>query len=201
MIHTKDFIFPTYIHTFDNVLEEEYIESMKKDIIHSSLLKERGNWQSGSKIHKEPKYKMLVNKINEASKFVLNDNFYIYDSFEITGMWSNILKPGEMHRPHTHSNNILSGVYYVESDASANIQFYDPRPQAGVIMPNVKKWDKENSTVWRYGSITNRIILFPSWLQHYVPVNTSNNNRISIAFNVMLKGMVGKSEDYQSAEF
>ena len=29
-------------------------------------------------------------------------------------MWSNVLKPGETHRPHTHSNNILSGVFYVD---------------------------------------------------------------------------------------
>jgi hypothetical protein len=45
------------------------------------------------------------------------------------------------------------------------------------------------------------MILFPSWLQHFVPINTSNQDRISIAFNVMLKGTVGSSTDFQSAEF
>ena len=116
-------------------------------------------------------------------------------------MWSNILKPGDMHRPHTHSNNLISGVFYVESDANANIQFYDPRPQAGVIFPDVKKVSDTNSSVWFFPSITNRMILFPSWLQHNVPTNTSNKDRISIAFNVMIKGIVGSSTDYQSAEF
>ena len=33
MKHTKNFIFPTIIHLFDNVLEQEYIDSMKRYII------------------------------------------------------------------------------------------------------------------------------------------------------------------------
>ena len=35
----------------------------------------------------------------------------------------------------------------------------------------------------------------------YVPINEKKSNRISIAFNIMLKGKVGSSEEYQSAEF
>ena len=197
----KEYIFPTVAHVFDNVLEPEHIDSMKEDIIKGSIEKSRGNWQSNPKIHKHPKYKALVEAINVCSKHVLDDNNFVYERFEITDMWSNILKPGEMHRPHTHSNNLISGVFYVESDANANIQFYDPRPQAGVIFPDVKKINDTNSSVYFFPSITNRIVIFPSWLQHYVPTNTSNKDRISIAFNVMIKGIVGSSTDYQSAEF
>ena len=124
----------------------------------------------------------------------------VYERYEITDMWSNILKPGEAHRPHTHSNNILSGVFYVHSDEAAGIQFYDPRPQAGVLNPEVKGFTKANATAWELKSTTNRMIMFPSWLQHLVPINNSDNNRISIAFNVMLRGIVGQSTDYQSSE-
>jgi uncharacterized protein (TIGR02466 family) len=116
-------------------------------------------------------------------------------------MWSNILKPGETHRPHTHSNNVLSGVFYVEAENTSAIEFSDPRPANFVLMPKVKKFDKENSNVWFYPSVTNRLLMFPSWLQHYVPINKTNKNRISIAFNLMYKGFVGVSTDYQSAEF
>ena len=52
----------------------------------------------------------------------------IYDRIEITGMWANKLKVGESHPPHTHSNNFLSGVYYLEAgENTSNIQFFDPR--------------------------------------------------------------------------
>ena len=197
--YVKEQLFPTEVYICDDVLEEEYIDSMKEDILKTSTDKE--NWQSDPKLHLQPKYKELSNQVLNASKLVFKDKSYIYDTFEITDMWSNILKPGENHKPHTHSNNILSGVYYVHSDKAAGIQFYDPRPAAGVINPQVKGFTKSNATAWELSSTTNRMILFPSWLQHLVPINKSKSNRISIAFNVMLKGIVGQSTDYQSAEF
>ena len=75
--------------------------------------KERKNWQSDSYIHYLPKYKALSEMVMKGAKYVFEDKKYDYDTFEITNMWSNILKSGENHRPHTHSNNILSCVYYV----------------------------------------------------------------------------------------
>jgi len=197
--YIKEQLFPTDVFICDGVLEQEYIDSMKEDILNTST--DRENWQSSPKLHLQPKYKELSNQVLNASKLVFNDKSYIYDTFEITDMWSNILKPGEAHRPHTHSNNILSGVFYVHSDKAAGIQFYDPRPAAGVINPQVKGFTKSNATAWELSSTTNRMILFPSWLQHLVPINKSKNSRISIAFNVMLRGIVGKSTDFQSAEF
>ena len=49
--------------------------------------------------------------------------------FNITDMWSNVLKPGETHSFHTHSNNILSGVFYVDAKQTSGIMFTDPRPK------------------------------------------------------------------------
>ena len=45
-------------------------------------------------------------------------------------MWANKLKKGDIHPPHTHSNNIFS-VYYLEG--GSQIQFFDPRPQEQVF--------------------------------------------------------------------
>ena len=98
-------------------------------------------------------------------------------------------------------HNMLSGVYYVDAVETSGIIFTDPRPQAGVIQPDVNKQILDNASIVKYDSATNRMILFPSWLQHYVPVNETNKNRISIAFNIMFKGLVGSSTEYQSAEF
>ena len=198
----KSELFPTNVYVFDNVLEPEYIDSMKKDILKRND-KVTGQDPNGGLLHKEPKYKALAQKVKEAGKYVLDDMLYKYEDYEITGMWSTILKQDAMHRPHTHSNNVYSGVYYVQSDkdAQANIQFYDPRPQADVLSPALKKMTKDNSHVWYWPSTENRMLLFPAWLQHYVTPNPSKNPRISIAFNFMVKGRVGDISDYQSAEF
>ena len=42
-------------------------------------------------------------------------------------MWANVLKNNEYHPMHTHSNNFLSGTYYLQSDQGASIVFHDPR--------------------------------------------------------------------------
>ena len=41
---------------------------------------------------------------------------------------------------HTHSNNFLSGTYYLQSDQGASIVFHDPRPQ--VRCDSAKKKEK-----------------------------------------------------------
>ena len=198
MKHDK--LFSTHIFLIDNVIPEKDILDIRKHII-STYNSDTKNWQSIADLHKMIIYDTLTNKILEYSKNVFDNLELKYDSFKITDMWSNVLKPGETHRPHTHSNNMLSGVYYVDAVETSGIIFTDPRPQAGVIQPDVNKQILDNASIVKYDSATNRMILFPSWLQHYVPVNETNKNRISIAFNIMFKGLVGSSTEYQSAEF
>ena len=198
MKHDK--LFSAHIFLIDNVIPEKDILDIRKHII-STYNSDTKNWQSIADLHKMIIYDTLTDKILEYSKNVFDKLELKYDSFKITDMWSNVLKPGETHRPHTHSNNMLSGVYYVDAVETSGIIFTDPRPQAGVIQPDVNKQILDNASVVKYDSATNRMILFPSWLQHYVPVNETNKNRISVAFNIMFKGLVGSSTEYQSAEF
>ena len=202
---TRQELFPTAVTLFDNVLEPEYIDSMLSDILHTSTqIGRKENWQSNHNplLHKSPKYKELGKKVLELSKMYLDDLLFEFEEHYITGMWSNILKPEEYHSPHTHSNNLVSGVFYLQcKDDSPAITFIDPRPQSGVLQPQAKEYNVFNSTQYYYPAKVNTTILFPSWLQHYVPTNTSNKDRISIAFNVMIKGIVGSSTEYQSAEF
>ena len=198
MKHDK--LFSTHVYLFDNVIDNNSLLQIRKDIT-SSYNQTTENWQSKANLHRNVLYDKLTHKVVENAKNVFDDLKYEYKGFNINDMWSNVLKPGETHRPHTHSNNILSGVFYVDAEQTSGIMFTDPRPQAGVIQPDVTQQFVDNASLIKYDSMTNRMILFPSWLQHYVPTNETNKNRISIAFNVMLKGKVGSSEEYQSAEF
>jgi len=199
-----DKIFSTTLCCIDDLLESQDINNMKKHIINSSKeIGKKENWQSSHdpKLHNHPKYKALTFKVLEYSKTYLDELLYEYDDFYITGMWSNILKSGEFHSPHNHSNNFLSGVYYVQAKNTAGIYFIDPRPQSGVLQPHAKTWIKDNSTTWSYPSITNRMIIFPSWLMHYVPINKTEHDRISISFNIMFKGEIGRPDYFQSNIF
>jgi uncharacterized protein (TIGR02466 family) len=124
---------------------------------------------------------------------------YYAEDIVITDMWANVLKPGEMHPPHTHSNNFLSGVWYLESDGGAGIFFKDPRGEADVIVPRKSVANIDNSSIVSFVSMTNRAIIFPAWFQHWVPINRSKKNRISISWNIQIKGQLGEHHEFQSA--
>mgnify|MGYP003148237229 FL=1 len=199
----RDLLFPTTIHYYDNVLEDkqlnniiEFLEKQGKEKI-----KLNETWQSSPDIYNHVKFKTLVKKIMDVSKNYLDEMNWVYSNYEITDMWANVNPPNNFHRPHMHSNNVLSGVFYLKSDQNANIVFADPRPQAHIIEPEITNWQLNNSQNWYYISTVNRLILFPSYLSHHVPVNKSNQNRISISFNIMLKGKVGSSLELQSGNF
>ena len=96
---------------------------------------------------------------------------------------------------------LVLSTYYLQSDQGASIVFHDPRPAADVIVPRKKEKNTYNSSLLSYASRTNRAIFFPAWLPHWVQQNKSNNKRISIAWNMQVKGQVGEHHEFQSANF
>ena len=112
-------------------------------------------------------------------------------------MWSNHLYSGDSHPPHTHSNNFLSGVYYLYGGVNSSpIQFFDPRPQATVLRPrNKSNWN--NSSMIQFDAVNGTGLVFPSWLQHWVP--STHHERISVSWNVLVRGHYGEPKTFQNA--
>ena len=206
-------LFPTLVYYSDNVLDEEHFNIIHKHVFSSYKKREEDwqklhnksvaeYWQSLPDLHFQSEYTPLTNQILFAVKSIIQDYDINVEDFYISGMWSNVLKKGQFHRPHTHSNNYLTGVFYVESDiTSSHIEFMDPRSQANVMVPEIITPTKYNSQIWYLESIKNRLVIFPSWLQHYVPVNNTDNMRSSISFNISLAGKVNTDKSLQSAVF
>ena len=139
-------------------------------------------------------FRPLANKVLEYSKKILKDGGYEFDKIEITNMWGNLLSEGQSHAPHTHSNNILSGVYYLQSGAP--IQFFDPRPAATILKPrNTPNWD--NSGMIQFDSIVDIALFFPSWLMHWVP--PTSEERVSVSWNILVRGEYGEPHTLQNA--
>ena len=143
------------------------------------LVKKNHKFHTDDKLHTMSYYADLRDSILVANKNYVKKLGYQYDQLEITGMWANYLYKGDAHPPHTHSNNFLSGVYYLEAqDGAAPIQFYDPRPQANVLRPrNEANW--QNCSMMQFDAIEGIGYIFPSWLQHWVP--PTKGERISIS--------------------
>ena len=193
-------IFPTNLFLIEDFYNSD-TTSMKKYI--SDLWVNRDyddRWQTRSaNLHKQKEFKEFAELVISTSKDILNELKYDVEDVVITDMWATVLKSGENHPAHTHSNNFLSGTYYLHSDQGASIMFQDPRPAAGVILPRIKESTIATANLLTYDSKQNRAIIFPSWLPHYVKPNKSKNKRISIAWNIQLKGQVGEHHEFQSA--
>ena len=89
----------------------------------------------------------------------------------LTDIWGNISPPFTQDYIHHHkiTNQTISGVLYLNTPPnSGNIVFTNPY--------NINQ--KQN-----YKPKQNSLIFFPSYLPHFVEINKSQENRISIAFD------------------
>jgi uncharacterized protein (TIGR02466 family) len=111
----------------------------------------------------------------------------------ITQSWVNSTEPSKYHHVHSHPNSFISGVFYVHSERDVDkIMFYKNSHEFIQLIPTT--WNVYNSKSWWYPVNTGDVILFPSSLTHEVPTTESSSNRISLAFNVFLKGRLGNDE-------
>lgn len=151
-----------------------------------------GGWQSENLNFKEEKeIDNLVNIIFEESlKFIkiylLNKNYSLY----FDNIWININKKSDFNVPHIHPNSFISGVYYVDCNIdSGKIVFENPCQTFNYFINNIEIESYNNYNLQKvfYTPQKNKLILFPSYLVHYVEPNKSSTDRISLAFNLNLK--------------
>ena len=118
--------------------------------------------------------------------------------FYITQSWLNMTEPGEFHHTHYHQNSIISGVFYIAAEEDDKITFSDPNAQVKELIEfEQKAYNLWNSSNWFFPSITNELILFPSWLGHRVESNEkATTDRISIAFNTFVRGNLGERKEF-----
>ena len=108
--------------------------------------------------------------------------------------WLNVNQKGNFNPPHVHPGYDYSGCYYVTfPENSGLIHFLDPRPQHRFASPDPKSAKDKNwyssdnvydSSFFTYQIKEGKVIIFPSWLTHYVDPNPTDLLRISISFNV-----------------
>ena len=129
---------------------------------------------------------------------------------DITGLWGNLQPKGHQFHRHTHHNNIFGGVLYVNE---VNNLFATER---GKTFPHILFWSPRKNDqlnlVKNHTHPLNRysfnvpvkkdlMVIFPAWLEHEVPMNVTSEDRVSIAFNVMLRGQYGATGSKETSVF
>jgi len=189
-------LFPTIVSEFEYVADENLLNAIRNEELYppSNRLSSRS---MNNNLQKEEKYKPLVDKILNTTKEICELHEYEYKSLEITSLWINIAKTGDFHSPHTHSNNIFSGVWYPMICKETPITFLDPRPQSDNWSPRRKKTNDYTANMTAFPNKKNLGLIFPSWLMHYVPPATGN--RVSMSWNVLIRGDYGEPDTLQNA--
>ena len=111
--------------------------------------------------------------------------------------WMNVSPPGGFNAPHTHPGAHWSGVYYVSQPEvphgnSGMIEFLDPRS-------DLPFWRIFKARAFRpkrkIRPEAGEIVMFPSYLVHWVYPNETEDNRVTIAFNASFEKASGQTED------
>jgi uncharacterized protein (TIGR02466 family) len=112
----------------------------------------------------------------------------------ITQSWVNFTNLNQNHHYHSHSNSIVSGVLYIAADKKYDkIMFH--KENRDQIELKVTNYNKYNSGSWGFDVDQGDLFIFPSTLAHSVPKKSGDNVRISLAFNVFVKGVLGRPND------
>ena len=103
--------------------------------------------------------------------------------------WASICRNGAYHAPHSHPDSAWSGVDYVDAGTtnpnharSGVLEFLDPR--AGVEAVSAPG-DPYGEPVRVYPE-SGLLVIFPSWLFHWVHPYAGESPRIAVSFNAAL---------------
>jgi uncharacterized protein (TIGR02466 family) len=183
-------IFP--ISLFYKKIKNIDVDLLKKYILDTEKSEEssNGSYTLENNILDNSIFFDLKNIILAESKIYLKEIGQCFDEIQISNSWGNILNNDQKINPHVHRNSHISGCFYLTEGSSIN--FLNPTLENFMFHnPPCNNLDTPRS--WKECNITpfpGDLILFPSFLNHYVSPSLTNN-RISLAFNIVPKGLIG----------
>ena len=185
-------LFPTCIHEynyeeFDAHKLIDFCYEQKSKNPEGQVKSNRGGWHSQFfNVDKDD------NIISETLRKGLGRSVFSSLSKELgvnVNYWIMINPPNTYNTSHTHPDAHLSGVMWLKCPKNCGqIVFTSPYEFVGAKEYEIYSDDfqKEHSsyTSYHFNPIEGCIILFPSHLLHHVNPNKSNEDRISVAFNM-----------------
>jgi len=111
----------------------------------------------------------------------------------ITISWINVTEQGQSHHRHSHPNSLLSGVFYLNANQEEDSIIF-LRPVYKRILYHRLNTTKYNSDSCKLPVHSGNLVLFDSEIEHTVFPTTGDHARLSLSFNVFVKGIVGEEQ-------
>ena len=188
-------IFPVPVHQFDvngfSEIQDELIDyayDLKKREPEGVSISNYGGWQSPD---------FIVNNENDVLQSFLSKCLGKFPTIKesvklFVSAWININPPEAFNLKHNHPTSDLSGVLWIKSQKDCgNIVFDSPRSFATHQEVECYTEDfKDNNNYfhsYQFDPVEGRLVVFPSHLDHHVEFNKSQEDRISVSFNIRLQ--------------
>lgn len=132
-------------------------------------------FQTSDTLYENGVFRELIDVLNLHASHAFNSYMKRNVRLEISEMWGNINNKYCFNHTHSHSG-ALSGVLYLEV----------PENSGNIVFINSSLLSRGNVLSQKNYSVKPQKLLclfFPSWLEHYVEPNLSEDKRISLSFN------------------
>ena len=183
---TSIFSVPICEHHYDDNLGDLEEECIKRSTLDSGRIATSSGWQSNNIFSDDDFFSDFILEIEEQANNFAKE-LEICQRVKLSNLWININGYKDFNRRHTHQNSIISGVFYIKvPDKLSKLRFYHPAFHLMVRDWDVDiKYNEYTSDIWNIIPEEGKLLLFPSWLEHEVDQNLSQEKRISISFNLV----------------
>jgi len=175
MIDALDFtaysVFPTHIYEIQ--FDEDFIDASRKELdmfrevgLPSGVLHYYTSYNNPDRLQVGPTTNKLLGNVAYTMGVQMNTSVVLDNS------WVNYVPRGCTHEMHRHGDDkMISAVLYY--DDIGMTEFFDPRIQIYNEQPE------------RINAKKGKCIIFPGWLMHKMPPHFEDEDRVTIAFNMM----------------
>ena len=191
-----DLFFPTPVWWEDTNIDttemEKLIYRLEAEDPKGRQLSNQGGWQSWDfRPGTYPEMKPLEDLIMEQASRCLVD--YGYDTnagfIVIENLWANINRKGDTNSVHIHDNSFVSGAFYVKSrPEQGGIIFYKDYNADYIVASRlpIAAHTSISASAIRFETKTSKFLMFPGQLPHGVERNKTDDDRISVSWNVKI---------------
>ena len=190
-------IFPTVIHelkvekfkSIKNKLVQFVYEQQEEDldgVRYSNV----GGWQSQPTYNSQDN--ILLSTVSETLMPYFKDNVMdMSNEIIYEGLWMNINKKGDHNSTHDHPGCHMAGVFWINSPPECgNLEMQNPHSfsMGNEMMMYTEDFQKKSSAypVYMFPPTEGTLLLFPACINHRVSASQSDEDRISVAFNLSL---------------
>jgi uncharacterized protein (TIGR02466 family) len=167
----------------------EYVYNIYKTDNNGIKKSNFGGWQSNFLNLSNSILEPFLNEISKNSKILLKNYSLDNRNYRIESMWANINKYKDSNHLHHHSGSVISGVFYLKTHKDCgSIVFKHPSEIINFCWKKdeYKEYNQTNGFFYEFQPEDNVLLLFPSWLYHYVNLNLNKEvERVSISFNIV----------------